>query len=83
MKIKYLEIYDLPQEFLVEKTSIKVKFLKNSTGEINTWAYLVSISEIVNGFQQIGAGTLLIANNYILVIILGNGSVYIYIRFSW
>ena len=71
-------MYDLPQEFLVEKTSIKVKFLENSTGEINAWAYLVSISEIVNGFQQIGAGTLLIANSYILVIILGNGSIYIY-----
>ena len=38
------------------------------TGEITFGAYL-SIVEIVNSVQQIGAGALLIVNNYILGLI--------------
>ena len=57
---------DLPQRFLVEKSSINVKFLENKTGKITAGTYLISISEIVNGVQQIEAGVPIIVNNYIL-----------------
>ena len=41
-----------------------MEFLENKTGEITAGAYLISISEIVNGVQQIGAGALVIVNKY-------------------
>ena len=46
-----------------------MEFLENKTGEITAGAYLISISELVTAVQQIGAGPLLIVNNYILDLI--------------
>ena len=46
-----------------------MEFLENKTGEITAGAYLISISELVTAVQQIGAGSLLIVNNYILDLI--------------
>ena len=69
---------DLPQEFFVEITSINMEFLENKTGEITAETYLISISEILNGVQQIRAGSLLIASNYILGLIRGNSSIYLF-----
>ena len=77
-KFRYLGIEDLPQEFLVENVSVNVKFLENKTGEVTAGAYLTSISEIGNGVRQIGAGALVIVNNYILGLIWGNHSIYIF-----
>ena len=71
-KFRYLRMEDLPQELLEENSSINVEFLKNKTGFVTPGAYLISISEIVHGVQQIGAGALLIVNNYILDLIWGN-----------
>ena len=77
-KFRYLRMEDLPQEFFVEITSINMEFLENKTGEITAGAYLISISEILNGVQQIRAGSLLIASNYILGLIAGNSSIYLF-----
>ena len=52
--------------------------MENKTGEITAGANLLSITEIVNIAQQIGTGALLIVNNYILGIILGTGSIYLF-----
>ena len=41
-------------------------------------SYLVSIAEIVNSVQHIGTGALLIVNNYILGLIWGNDSIYLF-----
>ena len=62
-KFRYLGMEDLPHKFWVENSSINVKFLENKTREITAGAYLISISGIVNGVQQIGADVLAIANN--------------------
>ena len=62
---------DLPQEFLIENSSVNVEFLVNKTGEITAGAYLLSIKETVNSVQQIRTGALLIVNNYILGLIWG------------
>ena len=51
---------NLPQEFLIEDSAIKVEFLNNRIGEITAGTYLVSITEIVIDCQQIGTGALLI-----------------------
>ena len=77
-KFRYLGKEDLPQEFLVENSSINVEFLENKTGEITAETYMISISEIVNGIQQIAPGALLIINNYILDLIWGNDSIYLF-----
>ena len=61
-KFRYLGVEDLPQEFLLENYSMNVEFLENKTGEITAGAYLLSIAEIVNTAQEIGAGVLLIVN---------------------
>ena len=47
-------------------------------GEITAGAYLLSIAEIVNSARQIGTGALLIVNNYILGLIWGNDSIYLF-----
>ena len=39
---------------------------------------MISIAEIVNCVQQIGAGALLIVKNYTLGLIWGNGSIYLF-----
>ena len=49
-----------------------VEFLNNRTAEITAGAYLVSITEFVSDFQQIGTRALLIINNYILGLLWGN-----------
>ena len=67
---------DLPQEFMVENSSINLEFLENKTGKITAVAHLIAVSEIVNGVQQIRADTLLIVSNYILGLIWGNDSIY-------
>ena len=61
---------------MIENTSVKVEFLENKTGEITARAYLLSISEIVNGVQQTGTGVLLTVNNYILGPVWGIDSTY-------
>ena len=76
-KFRYLGMEDLPQEFLVENSPI-TGFLENKTGEITAGAYLTSISKIVNGVQQIGASALVIVNEYILGLIWGNDSLYLF-----
>ena len=77
-KFRYLGIEDLPQEFLIENSLINVQFLENKTGEITAGAYLLSIAKIVNSVQHIGTGALLIVNNYILGLIWGNDSIYLF-----
>ena len=51
---------DLPQEFLIENSSINVEFLENKTWGITAVAYLLSTGELVNSVQQIMRGALLI-----------------------
>ena len=53
-------IEDLPQEFLIENSSVEMEFLENKTGEFTVGTYLLSIAEIVNGVYQIGTGALLL-----------------------
>ena len=60
---------NLLQEFLIENFSVTVEFLDNKIGQISTGVNLKSIVEIVNRFQQIRTGALLIVNNYILGLI--------------
>ena len=81
-KFRYLGIKNLPQEFLTEGFKVNAQFLENKTREISGRALLLSIVEIVNCFQQIGIGALLIVNNYILGIIWGNCSVYLFDLYS-
>ena len=69
-KFRYLGMEDLPQEFLIENSSVNVEFLDNNTAEIKAGAYSLSIREIINSVQQTGTGALLIVNNYILGLIL-------------
>ena len=69
---------DLQQKFLLESFSVNMEFQENNTGEITAVAYLISISEIVNSVQQIGAGALLIVNNYILGLSWRNDSIYLF-----
>ena len=52
-KFRYRGVEDLPQELLVEKPCISVKFLETKTREITAGTYLIPIWEIVNGFQFI------------------------------
>ena len=63
---KCIEMEDLPQEFLVEDSSVIVDFFDVRTGEITAGAYFVSIAEIVSDCQQTGTGPLWISKNYIL-----------------
>ena len=77
-KFRYLRIEDLPQEFLIKNLLINGEFLGNKTGEITAVAYLLSIAEIVNSVQHVGTGALLIINNYILGLIWGNDSIYLF-----
>ena len=76
-KFRYLGMEDLPQVFLVKNSSINVEFLENKTGEITAVVYLISISEIVNGVQQI-VTALVIVNNDILGLIWRNDSMYLF-----
>ena len=68
----------IPQKFLVENCSVNVEYLEIRTREITAGAYLIPISEIVNGVQQIRVGALLIVNNYILGLIWRNDSIYLF-----
>ena len=77
-KFKFLGVEDLPQELMIENCLINVELLENKTGEITAGAYLLSIAEIVNSARQIGTGALLIVNNYVLGIILGTDSIYLF-----
>ena len=45
-------------------------------------AYLLSITKIVNSTQQIGNGSLVIVNNYILVLVCGIYSIYLLDSYS-
>ena len=51
---RYLGIEVLPQEFLIENTSVNVEFLENNTREITAGTYLLSTVEIVNSVKQLG-----------------------------
>ena len=73
-KFRYLGIEDLPEEFLIENSSINMGFLENKTGEITAGANLLSFAEIVYSVQQIGSGALLITNNCTLGLIWENDS---------
>ena len=77
-KCRYLGMEDLPEEFLLECFTVNVQFLEIKTGKITTGTYLLSTSETVNSVQQIGNVALLIVNNYILGLIWGNGSIYLF-----
>ena len=55
-----------------------MEFLENKTGETAAGAYLLCIAEIVNSVRHIGTGALLIVNNYILGLIWGNDSIYLF-----
>ena len=57
---------------------MNVEFLENKTGEITAGTYLLSIAEIVNTAQEIGTGALLIVHNYIIGLIWGNNSIYLF-----
>ena len=57
-----MSIDELPQEFLVENSSINVEFLENKTGKITAGTYLVCIAEIVYSVNEIGAGALVAKN---------------------
>ena len=63
---------------MTENCLINAELLENKTGEITAGAYLLCITEIVNSAQQIGTGALLILNNYILGLIWGTGSIYLF-----
>ena len=63
---------NLTHEFFIENSLINVELLNNRTGEITRGAYLVSFTEIMSDFQQIGTGALLIINNYIFGLLWGN-----------
>ena len=69
---------DLPQEFMIKNCQINVELLENKTGEITTGWYLLSIAEILNSARQIGIDALLIANKYILGLIWGTDSIYLF-----
>ena len=77
-KFRYFGAEDLPQEFMIENCPINVELLGNKTGEITARAYLLSFTEIVSSAQQIGTGALLIVNNYILGLIWGTDSIYLF-----
>ena len=77
-KFRFLGMENLPQEFLVVNSSINSEFLEKKTREIIAGAYLVSLSEIVNDVQQIGAGALLVVSNYILSVNWGNDPIYLF-----
>ena len=63
---------------MIENSLINVQFLENNTGEITAGAYLPSIAEIVNSVQHTGISAILIVNNYILGLIWGNDSIYLF-----
>ena len=75
---RYLGLDDLPQEIFIENSSINVEFPNKGTEEITVWAYLVSITEIVHDCQQISTGILLIIDNYILGLLLGNHCIFLF-----
>lgn len=76
--IRYLEIEELPPQFLLESFAVDVQFLENKKGEITAGAHLLSVVVIVNGVQQIGTGALRLVNNYILGFSWGNYSMYLF-----
>lgn len=51
-----------------------MEFLESMTGDIIVALCLLSIAEIVYIIEQIGTGTLLISNNYLLGLIWGSDS---------
>ena len=55
-----------------------MEFLENKTGEIKAWAFLLSITEIINSVQQIRTGIPLIVNNYIFGLIWGTDFIYLF-----
>ena len=75
---RYRGMEDLPQEFFIETSTINVEFLNNKAGEITDGAYFVPITEIVSGWQKIDTGALLIINNYILGLLWGNQSFFLF-----
>ena len=77
-KFRYLGIEDLSQEFFIENCSLNVELLKNMAGKTTAGIYIQYIAEIVGNVQQIQAGAVLIINNYILGLIYGNDSIYLF-----
>ena len=77
-KFGYLGIEDLPQGVSTENSLINVQFLENKTGEITAWVYLLSIAGIANSVQQIWTDALIIVTNYILSLIWGIDSIYLF-----
>ena len=79
---RHLGMEDLPQEFFIENSSTNVEFLNIRTGKITAGTYVLSIAEIMGDCQQIGTGALLVINNYILGLLLGNQCFFFYLAFK-
>lgn len=62
-KLTHLGIEDLTQEIFLENSSAHVEFLENKTAKVTAGIYFLSITEIVNGVQQIETGSLFIVND--------------------
>ena len=76
-KFRYLGVEYFPQEFMIENCPINTKLLERKMVKITTGPYFLSIVEIVNSTRQIGTGALLV-NNYILGLIWGADSIYLF-----
>lgn len=63
---------------MIEIYSTNVEFLESMTGDITVALCLLSVAEIVYIIEQIGTGTLLIINNYLLGLIWGSDSMYFF-----
>ena len=61
-----------------DKCQINVELQENKTGEITAATYLLSIAEIKNSARQIGTGSLLTVNNYILGLIRGTDCTHLF-----
>ena len=61
-----------------DKCQINVELQENKTGEITAATYLLSIAEIKNSARQIGTGSLLTVNNYILGLIWGTDCTHLF-----
>ena len=58
---------------MIEFSAVNVQFLGKKMG-----AYVLTIVEIVDSIEQIGASGLVIFNNYILDLIWGNDSIHLF-----
>ena len=76
-KFRYLWMEGLAQEFLIENSFVNLGFLENKTGNYS-WGVFAIYYRNCNSVQQIGTGALLSVNNYILGLIWGTDSIYLF-----